>query len=116
LSEYQDLLTPQKVIQSFDKTSYGIIKTYDELVSDYNKIKSVPENLLDIETISPVEIKLEYLKKISLDCKKEYTLSALADYFKRKIKEKQDFSKIQPDAELCASQSLTSQGELNQTA
>ncbi|NOZ47046.1 MAG: AAA family ATPase [Chlorobi bacterium] len=91
LSEYRDLLTPQKIIQSVDKKSYGITKSYNELVTDYNKIKSVPENLLDIEKIDSAEINLEYLKEISQNCKKEYSLSALADNFKRKIKEKQDF-------------------------
>ncbi len=91
LSEYRELLTPQKIIQSVDKESYRITKNYNELVADYNKIKSVPENLSDIEEITSVDIDLEYLKKISENCKREYSLSALADDFKRKIKEKQDF-------------------------
>lgn len=91
LSEYRELLSPQKIIQSVDKESYGIKKTYNELLTDYNKIKSVPENLTDIEKITSVEIDLEYVKKISENCKREYSLSALADDFKRRIKEKQDF-------------------------
>ena len=91
LSEYRELLSSQKIIQSVDKESYNILRNFDELVTDYNKIKSVPENLPDIEKITSIEIDLEYLKGISENCKREYSLSSLADDFKKKIKEKQDF-------------------------
>ena len=42
LNEYKEL-EYNKILNSVDKESYGIPKSYDDLVEDYNKIKSVPE-------------------------------------------------------------------------
>lgn len=90
LNEYKEL-DFQKIVKSVDKVSYEIEKSYDELIEDYNKIKSVPENLPDIEEINTIEINLEMLNTVKESCKKEYSLSTLAEDFKEKIKSKQIF-------------------------
>lgn len=90
LNEYKELEF-QKIIKSVDKSKFDISKTYNELIEDYNKIKSVPETLEDIEEIKSPKVDLEWLKEIKEFCKKQYTLSILAEDFKRKIKAKQVF-------------------------
>lgn len=90
LNEYKEL-DFQKIIKAVDKQSYQIEKSYDELIEDYNKIKSVPENLQDIGEVSSIEIDIEMLNKIKESCEKEYTLSALAEDFKERIISKQTF-------------------------
>ncbi len=90
LNEYKEL-DFQKIVKSVDKESYQIEKSYDELIEDYNKIKSVPENLQDIGEVNAIEIDLEMLNAIKESCAKDYSLSTLAVDFKEKIKSKQTF-------------------------
>lgn len=90
LSEYA-LLSPNEIFQGVDKKLYQVSKSIDELFTDYNKIKSVPENLPDIETIKRVNIDFKILAEIRENLNKEFSLSALAEDFKQKIKSKQAF-------------------------
>lgn len=90
LNEYKDL-NFKKIVSSVDKGSFEITKTYDELVEDYNKIKSVPENLADISKVGKLDINLRQLEEVRENCAKEYSLSMLAEEFKAKIKSKQTF-------------------------
>lgn len=90
LNEYKEL-DFNNIVKSVDKASYSITKSYSELIEDYNKIKSVPENLEDIAEVSALEIDLNWLKEIKESCSQEYSLSTLADEFKKKIKSKQVF-------------------------
>ena len=90
LSEYK-ILEYLNIFKGVDQDKYIVSKSFNELVSDYNKIKSVPENLEDIQQIDIVNINLEFLNEIKRNSEEEYSLSSLADEFKKKIKEKQDF-------------------------
>jgi wobble nucleotide-excising tRNase len=90
LNEYKEL-DFQKIVKAVDKQSYQIEKSYNDLIEDYNKIKSVPENLQDIGEVKAIEIDLEMLSAIKESCEKEYSLSTLAEDFKEKIKSKQAF-------------------------
>lgn len=91
LNEYS-LLTPQSIFQGVESNKrFEVSKSYNELIEDYNKIKSVPENLEDIKPIDRVNIDLDLLKEIEENSSKEYSLSSLADEFKKKIKDKQLF-------------------------
>lgn len=90
LSEYS-LLTPQSIFQGIEKEKIKVSKTFDELIEDYNKIKSVPENLEDIKPVERVNIDLSILNEIQKNSANEYSLSSLADDFKKKIKGKQLF-------------------------
>lgn len=90
LSEYA-YLKPNEIFQGIDKDLYEISKNIEELFADYNKIKSVPENLADIENIDRINIDFTLLNEIKENLNKEFSLSSLAEDFKQKIKSKQVF-------------------------
>ncbi|KYG81104.1 wobble nucleotide-excising tRNase [Roseivirga ehrenbergii] len=90
LTEYS-LLTPSSIFQGVDNKRFGVSKSFHKLIEDYNKIKSVPENLDDIKPVNRVNIDFNLLKEIEENSEKEYSLSSLAEDFKRKIKSKQIF-------------------------
>lgn len=90
LSEYA-YLKPSEIFQGVDEDLFKISKNIDELFADYNKIKSVPENLADIGTVDRINIDIETLNEIKKNLEEEYSLSSLAEEFKQKIKSKQIF-------------------------
>ena len=90
LGDYK-ILEYQNIFNGIQKDKYDISKTFDELIEDYNKIKSVPENLDDIKQIEVLSLDLKLLKEIKENCINEYSLSELAKQFKDKIKSKQLF-------------------------
>jgi len=90
LSEYA-YLSPKEIFQGVEKDLYEVSKSIDELFTDYNKIKSVPENLSDIGTIDRINIDFKILNELKENLNKEFSLSSLAEEFKRKIKSKQVF-------------------------
>ncbi|MDA3614331.1 AAA family ATPase [Polluticaenibacter yanchengensis] len=90
LSEYA-YLKPNEIFQGIDKDLYEVSKSIDELFADYNKIKSVPENLADIENVDRINIDFTSLNEIKENLSKEFSLSSLAEDFKQKIKSKQVF-------------------------
>lgn len=68
-----------------------LTKSYEELISDYNKIKSVPENLADIRPIAQFTSDDLFVTEITSALEREFTLGSFAEDFKQKIKSKQDF-------------------------
>lgn len=90
ISEYNDL-NAENIIGNSVTRKFKVSKNIDELLGDYNKIKSVPENLPDISEVNKVNIELQRLSDIKGDLNKEFTLSSLADDFKQKVKNKQYF-------------------------
>lgn len=90
LGEYRNL-NFDEIFKSIDKEAIPVSKSFQELLDDYNKIKSVPENLEDILPVNRINLDFEQLSEIKDNCEKEYTLSNLAEDFKSKIKEKQLF-------------------------
>lgn len=90
LGDYK-ILEYQNIFNGVQKDKYDISKTFEELIEDYNKIKSVPENLDDIKQVDVLNSDLKLLNEIKENCLKEYSLSALAKEFKDKIKNKQIF-------------------------
>ena len=90
LGDYK-ILEYQNIFNGIQKDKYDSSKTFDELIEDYNKIKSVPENLDDIKQIEVLNLDLKLLDEIKDNCLKEYSLSELAKEFKDKIKSKQNF-------------------------
>ncbi len=78
LSEYA-YLKPNEIFQGIDKDLYEISKNIEELFADYNKIKSVPENLADIENIDRINIDFTLLNEIKENLNKEFSLSSLAE-------------------------------------
>ena len=69
----------------------GDMKALEELIADYDKVKSVPENLSDISLVDNISIDINAIDQIINDLIKAYTLSSFSDEFKAKIKSKQDF-------------------------
>jgi wobble nucleotide-excising tRNase len=90
LGDYK-ILEFQNIFNGIKKDKYEISKTFEELIEDYNKIKSVPENLDDIKQIDELNLDLKLLNEIKENCFKKYSLSELATEFKNKIKSKQLF-------------------------
>jgi wobble nucleotide-excising tRNase len=90
LSEYA-YLKPSEIFQGVEKDLFKVSKSIDKLFADYNKIKSVPENLADIGTVDRVNINFQTLNEIKENLNKVFSLSSLAEDFKQKIKSKQVF-------------------------
>jgi hypothetical protein len=90
LNEYK-LLEPQNIFNGINKDEYPVLKSFDKLIEDYNKIKSVPENLNDINLVTEIKIDFNIFQRIKEESLKEYSLSSLAEDFKMKIKSKQSF-------------------------
>lgn len=90
LSEYA-YLKPNEIFQGVDKELFEVSKSIEDLFADYNKIKSVPENLADIENVNRINIDFTSLNAIKENLSKEFSLSSLAEDFKQKIKSKQVF-------------------------
>lgn len=66
-------------------------KTVEELLTDYDKVKSTPENLSDILLVDNVAIDVNVIEQIVEGLTKSYTLSSFSDKFKAKIQNKQNF-------------------------
>ncbi len=90
LSEYA-YLKPNEIFQGVDKDLFDVSKSIEDLFADYDKIKSVPENLADIENVNRVNIDFTSLNEIKENLSREFSLSSLAEDFKQKIKSKQVF-------------------------
>jgi wobble nucleotide-excising tRNase len=90
LIEYQNT-TYHNLSAETAKPYADISKSYTELISDYNKVKSVPENLQDIKPVSQLEISTEIIADINTTLNTPYTLSTFAAAFKEKVKAKQGF-------------------------
>lgn len=90
LQEYK-LLESQNIFQGVGKDKFTTPKTFEALIEDYNKIKSVPENLEDIRSVDRLNIDFSLLKEMEENSGKEYSLSSLANDFKKTIKNKQLF-------------------------
>lgn len=90
LSEYA-YLKPNEIFQGVEKNLFEVSKSIDDLFADYNKIKSVPENLADIGIVDRVNINFQTLNEIKEKLNREFYLSSLAEDFKEKIKSKQVF-------------------------
>lgn len=72
-------------------TSINVSKTVSEYLDDYNKIKSIPENLPKIEHIGNLTQDLSFIEKLIPELEKEYTLSSFADEFKSFVKQEHAF-------------------------
>lgn len=84
-------LKPQEIFKSLDSTPQEASKSMEGLISDYNKIKSVPETLAKLHLVDTLEINTEFIQSVIKDCKEEFSLSKIAEEFKAKVKSKQIF-------------------------
>lgn len=90
LNEYKDL-TSETILKYNGETQYLLEKNVDEYIRDYDKIKSVPENLQAISEIETPTFDEDRITSIQSMLQKEYSLSEFAEDFKSRIKAKQEF-------------------------
>lgn len=91
LQEYKDLLNTEAILDSINREKHSCSKTVEDLLADYNKVKSTPENLEDILLIDKISIDADFIQTIVSDLDKQYNLSSFSGEFKAKIKSKQNF-------------------------
>lgn len=91
LQEYKINLNTDKIINSTKDSKYKISKSVDELLSDFNKIKSIPDNIEKIQEIDKLALDINSLPLIIKNLNKSFTLSSFAKDFKEAIKNKQAF-------------------------
>lgn len=90
LNEYKEL-NPSNILKWDGKPAYELEKTVDEYIRDFDKIKSVPENLSNVPEVSIFTVDDKIIESIQAMLQKEYTLSEFSEDFKLKIKSKQEF-------------------------
>lgn len=90
LNEYKTL-SPANVLGWDGKHLHSMTKSVDEYIKDYDKIKSVPENLSSISEVIIPNIDDNKIETIKDMLAKAYTLSNFKEDFKSKIKGKQSF-------------------------
>lgn len=91
LNEYKDYLNYDSIFLDYDKPWADIEKSFKEYLNDYDKIKSVPEDLPIINEIPIVNENIEFVKTVLAKLEEKFTLSALADEFKKKVSDKREF-------------------------
>lgn len=90
LNEYKELNFES--IFKWDGTSGNKIdKAVEEYIDDYNKVKSVPENLNLVSEVSDLSFDFDRIISLQQILMTPYTLSGFSESFKDKIKSKQEF-------------------------
>lgn len=90
IKEYDDLLKTDTLL-NIETIKVDTNKTLAELLSEHNKIKSIPDNIQPIPKIEIPEIDLTSLKNCIIDLQKVYSLSSFAQEFKNRINGKRSF-------------------------
>ena len=91
LNEYKNYLNYDSIYLEYDKPWENLEKTFKEYLKDYDKIKSVPEDLPIINEIPFINENIEFINTVLTKLEQEFTLSSLADEFKKKVSEKREF-------------------------
>lgn len=88
LNEYK-LITLDNLLSN-DGISRGE-KSANSYLDDYNKVKSIPENLPKVDLIGNSVAEMSCLDMLSFELKKEYSLSSFAEEFKAYVKQEHAF-------------------------
>lgn len=91
LGEYQQYVSSDIFLARGESLKQELPKTANEYIDDYNKVKSVPENLEDIESLPAFEFAKELFDEIHSILSTAYTLSSFGESFKAEMRAKQDF-------------------------
>lgn len=93
LSEYNNLSYETIFKLSEQHKNYDVL-TWSELLNDYNKVKSAPEQLDDIPLLFVNQLDIENLfSALDTILSKEYTLSSFSEDFKTLMQQNQSFIK-----------------------
>lgn len=90
LGEYRTL-DPVKILAWDGKELHPLEKNVDDYIKDFDKIKSVPEDLSYIHTVASSNIDNDKIDSIKKLLSEPYTLSRFEEEFKSKVKSKQAF-------------------------
>lgn len=91
LSEYSQFVSLDVFLINGESKKQSLPKTFNEYVADYDKIKSVPENLADIVSIPSIQFEAITFSEILTILSTAYNLSHFAEDFKEEMRTKQDF-------------------------
>ncbi len=91
LGDYGQFVSADIFLAHGDAKKQTLSKSFDEYVADYDKVKSVPENLADIDSINTFDFSQEQYNEIQTLLSTAYTLSSFGESFKEEMKSKQDF-------------------------
>ena len=96
LQEYKQYLSIDTILDSSIKCSkVEVDKNLSDNIDDYNKIKSTPDNLIDIKSIDTAESDfLPTLTNMIENLGKVFSISSFAEDFKQKVKNRQDFIEL----------------------
>lgn len=96
LQEYKQYLSIDTILNSSTKCSkVEVDKNLSDNIDDYNKIKSTPDNLIDIKFIDTAESDfLPTLTNMIENLGKVFSISSFAEDFKQKVKNRQDFIEL----------------------
>ena len=96
LQEYKQYLSIDTISNSSTKRSkVAVDKNLSDNIDDYNKIKSTPDNLIDIKFIDTAESDfLPTLTNMIENLGKVFSISSFAEDFKQKVKNRQDFIEL----------------------
>jgi len=91
LSDYSRYVSVDVFLANGENGKQDLQKKFKDYVTDYDKIKSVPENLSDINPVPSIQVDESLLSEILNILSTAYTLSHFADDFKEEMRNKQDF-------------------------
>ncbi len=91
LNEYKDYLNFEAIYRDFENPWDDIDKSFKDYILDYDKIKSVPEDLPKLEMILTLDEDIQFIKIVIDKLKETFSLSKIAEDFKIKVLSKQGF-------------------------
>lgn len=91
LGEYTNYVSAEIFLANGETKKQNLPKIVNEYIADYDKVKSVPENLENIEKVNTFEFQPDVFADILKILSTAYTLSSFSDAFKAEMKSKQDF-------------------------
>lgn len=91
LGEYANYVSADIFLANGESKKQDLPKTVNDYIADYDKVKSVPENLEDIERLTTFELHPDVFAEIQKILSTAYTLSTFSDAFKVEMRSKQDF-------------------------
>ncbi len=94
LNEYKSLLNYNTLIKEGESLRSASCPNLRACIDDYDKLKSIPEDLSLIPTISSFQFDLSVLTQIKIELGTEFSLSSFSEEFKNKIKSKQPFVEL----------------------
>ena len=91
LAEYQQYVSSDIFLTQGESLKQELPKTVNEYIADFDKVKSVPENLENIESLPTFEFAQEQFDEIHSILSTAYSLSSFGESFKAEMRAKQDF-------------------------